>query len=73
MELDDFKSVLKSVGFNKKSFAEYINVPYATVNNWGSLNRPPVPDWVEVLLSLYYENKKYKELKEIIKVKGLCD
>ena len=52
MEIEDFKQLLKEAGFNKKSFAEHINIPHGTVNNWGSANKPPVPDWVEKYLQL---------------------
>lgn len=73
MELDKFKELLKKAGFNKKTFAEYIQLSHSTVNNWGSANRPPVPEWVGIFLNLYIENKNCKELKQIIKEKGLCE
>jgi len=73
MELEEFKELLKVAGFNKTTFSEYIKISHSTVNNWGSKNRPPVPDWVEILLHLYIENKSCKELKQIIKDKGFCE
>ena len=71
MELDLFKKMLKDAGFNKKTFAEYANIPHSTVNNWGSINKPNVPDWVEKFLILYIENIKCENLKQIIKDTGL--
>lgn len=73
MELDKFKLLLKEAGFNKKTFSEYVNMPHSTVNNWGSNNKPAVPDWVEKFLELYIKDKKCKELKQMIKDSGVCE
>lgn len=67
MESNQFKELLKKANFTKKSFASYVKIPHSTVNAWGSANKPPVPYWVESWLNLYIENKKCKELKQIIK------
>ncbi len=66
MELLEFKELLKTAKLNKKTFAEYVNIPYQTVSNWGTANRPPVPDWVKTLLNLYIKNRNYEELKKFI-------
>jgi len=73
LELEEFKKLLKNAGFNKKTFAEHINIPHGTVNNLGSLNRPSVPDWVEKFLELYIKDKKCEELKTIIKDSGVME
>ena len=73
MDLETFKQLLKEANLNKKSFAEYVNIPYPTVNNWGSSNRPPVPDWVEKFLQLYIKDKKCSQLKDLIKDSGLIE
>lgn len=73
MDLENFKELLKEAGFNKKTFAEYVNIPHSTVNNWGSANRPPVPTWVEKFLNLYIKDKKCSQLKELIKDSGLIE
>jgi predicted transcriptional regulator len=31
LEIEDFKQLLKEAGFNKKSFAEHINIPHGTI------------------------------------------
>jgi DNA-binding transcriptional regulator YiaG len=73
LEIEDFKQLLKEAGFNKKSFAEHINIPHGTINNWGSANKPPVPEWVEKYLQLYIKDKKCQELKDMIKNSGLIN
>ena len=70
MELSQFKELLKAAGLNKKQFSELISMQYNTVNAWGSNNAIPV--WVESWLNLYIENKKCKELKQIIK-ENVCE
>jgi len=72
LELNIFKELLKKAGFNKKTFAEYVQISHSTVNNWGSANRPPVPEWVGIFLKQYIENKDCKDLKQMIKDSGVC-
>lgn len=72
MKKEDFKLLLKKAGFNKRTFSEYLGVKYQTINSWGNNNRG-IPYWVESWLNLYIENKKCKELKEILKQSGVCD
>lgn len=37
-----FALLIKEAGFkNKKDFADFINLPYASVNNWGGCNGLP--------------------------------
>ena len=67
MNLDEFKQLLKKVGFSKKTFSEDIGISLSTVNSWGSANKPPVPFWVKKYLNLYIENKECKELKQMIR------
>ncbi len=73
MELDLFKKLLKDAGLNKRTFAEFVDIPHGTVNNWGSKDKPPVPNWVEKFLIMYIENKKCKDLKQMIKDSGVCE
>jgi len=67
LNLDEFKQLLKKVGFSKKTFSEDIGISLSTVNSWGSANKPPVPFWVKKYLNLYIENKECKELKQMIR------
>lgn len=73
LELEKFKQLLKEADFNKKSFSEYVNIPHSTVNGWGSINKSPVPEWVEKFLNLYIKDKKCNQLKDLIKNSGLLE
>jgi hypothetical protein len=42
------------------------------VNSWGNNGRN-VPYWVESWLNLYIDNKKYAQLKEVLKDSGICN
>jgi DNA-binding transcriptional regulator YiaG len=71
MEKEQFNELLKKANLNKKGFSELLGTSYQSVNNWGTNGRD-YPYWVESWLSLYIENKKCKELKQIIK-ENVCD
>lgn len=63
MDKDKFLEKLKELNLNKKEFAHISQVPYSTVNNWGTIvNGKPlsIPSWVAPLL-YYYERSKNLE------------
>lgn len=71
MTKDEFLLRLNLLNINKKTFAEISQVPYSTINNWGTMKngKPlPVPPWVEPLLT-YYE----KSLKLDYISKEICE
>ncbi len=72
MDRETFKSMLKQAGFNKRTFSEYLGVKYQSVNSWGNNGRG-VPYWVESWLHLYIENKKCKQIKNVLKDSGVCN
>ncbi len=70
MERDDFYKRLKELNLNKKDFAQISEIPYSTVNNWGtkgSTNKLiPVPNWVRPFLDYYEKAKKLEYVMEEI-------
>lgn len=68
----EFTKLLKDAGLSKKDFSGILGTSYQGVNNWGTNGRD-YPYWVESWLNLYIENKKCKELKQMIKDSGACD
>ncbi|KAA3684817.1 XRE family transcriptional regulator [Campylobacter fetus] len=72
MNRDDFKELLALAEINKKELAELLNLPYGTVNNWGSSN--PYPEWLKSWIENYIKAKSYEDIKnrvlEIEKIKG---
>jgi len=63
---NEFNQLLENAKLSKKEFSEIIGLAPITVNGWGGKTKG-VPIWVKSWLELYIENKKCKELKEIIK------
>lgn len=67
MKKDEFISLLKQTGLNKKEFALIADTPYPTVNNWG-INRHgkvlEIPNWVRQFLLHYEKSKKFDVIKE---------
>lgn len=56
-----FALLIKEAGFkNKKDFADFINLPYASVNNWGGCNG--FPKYAKALLMALIKSYKYDSL-----------
>lgn len=72
MEKEEFNKLMKDAGLSKKGLCEIFDAPYSTINSWGNNGRD-YPYWVESWLNLYIENKKCKELKQMIKDSGVCE
>ena len=71
MEKESFKQLLKKADFNKRTFSQYLGLKYQSVNSWGNNGRN-VPYWVESWLNLYIDNKRCKQMKELLKDSGVC-
>lgn len=69
---EEFKILLKKANLNKKQLSELLGTSYQGVNNWGTNGRD-YPYWVKSWLNLYIENKQCKDLKNMIKVSGVCE
>lgn len=69
MNKDKFKLLLKEANFNKRRFSEHLGLKYQSVNSWGNNGRS-IPYWVESWLNLYIENRKYKQVIELLKDTG---
>ncbi|WP_169975837.1 XRE family transcriptional regulator [Campylobacter sp. RM16191] len=61
MNREEFKDFLAKSNINKKELAELLNLPYGTVNNWGTSN--PYPDWLKSWFENYIKAKSYEEIK----------
>lgn len=48
MNKDEFQELLLKTGFNKREFADFVGIPYHTVNGWGS--KVPYPSYTRFLL-----------------------
>ncbi|OCR98862.1 hypothetical protein A9K75_09585 [Campylobacter fetus subsp. testudinum] len=53
----DFKNYLKKSSLNKKELSIVLNLPYGTVNNWGST--VPYPYWLEPFFKAYIKSIKF--------------
>ena len=42
---EQFKKIRESTGMNRKEFAEYLNIPYRTMQDW-ELGNSQVPEYV---------------------------
>jgi hypothetical protein len=62
---EKFKTLMKQAGLTKKALSQLLDTSYNTVNGWGTNNRG-YPYWVESWLKLYVDNKKCRELKELL-------
>ena len=61
MNKEEFLNQLKELEINKKEFANICNIPYSTVNNWGTIvNKRPltIPNWVEPFIMYYDKAQK---------------
>ena len=46
---EQFKKIRESTGMNRKDFAEYLNIPYRTMQEW-ELGRRTMPEYVMELV-----------------------
>jgi DNA-binding transcriptional regulator YiaG len=65
-----FEELLKLAGLSKKDFATLVEMNYNSVTNWNKSDK--IPQWVNSWLTLYIENAKCKELKQLLK-ETVCD
>ena len=70
MDKERFNKLLNEADLSKKQFSGLIGATSQSVNNWGSGERG-IPYWVESWLNLYIENKKLKDIKDLIQDSGL--
>jgi len=61
MTNEDFKSLLKKAGLNKKEFAKVANISYNTVRNWDN-----IPSWIEPFINNYIKAKTLDSVKDVI-------
>jgi hypothetical protein len=66
MTYENFIKTLRDNQLSLTKFSKLSGIKYGTCAKWGKDGRP-VSDWVESWLTLYIENKKYEELKAMIK------
>lgn len=71
MTNEEFEKTLKTTGLTKKEFSKLVDMSYGGVVNWGRENQS-LPNWVDSWLELYTQNKKFENLKQIIKESGAC-
>ena len=67
MTKEEFVNILRSLQLNKKEFAILTNLPYSTVNNWGTKRGDrilEIPGWVEPFLLYYHKAKKLDYIME---------
>ena len=72
MTKEEFCYRLKELNLTQKDFANIANIPYSTLNNWGTTAQNgkiiPVPRWVAPFLEHFEKSRKYDYLlKEILK------
>ncbi len=74
MNKEDFINRLKELNISKKEFSEMTDIPYSTINNWGTSRSDnkilPVASWVESYLNYYEKAKKFDYIKN--EVCGKC-
>lgn len=64
---DDFINFLKKNNLTKKEFANVLNLPYPTVNSWGSTSG--FPKWLHSFCHHYEKSKKYDKLQSLLDLK----
>jgi len=70
MNNNAFEELLNTAGLSKKDFANLVEMNYNSVTNWNKSDK--IPQWVNSWLTLYIENAKCKELKQLLK-ETVCD
>ena len=70
MEFFEFENLLKEAGLKKGEFADKVFMRSGSVSNWKKSKK--IPKWVKSWLELYIENKRYIELKDVMKQSGIC-
>lgn len=71
MDFLEFETLVKKAGLKKYEFANKVSMRSGSVSNWKRSEK--IPNWVQSWLELYIENKKFKELKKVIKESGACE
>ena len=61
MNKDEFQNLLLETGLNKREFADFVGIPYHTVNGWGS--KVPYPSYTRFLLEAIV---KIQSLEKIV-------
>ena len=68
MTKEEFCQRLKELNLTQKDFANIANIPYSTLNNWGTTAQNgkiiPVPSWVRPFLEYYDKSIKYDAIRE---------
>ena len=62
MDKNEFQDLLSKTGLNKREFSEFVGIPYATVNGWGS--KVPYPPYAQFLLEAVL---KIQTLEKVVK------
>ena len=65
MDKNEFQNLLNKAGINKKRLSEISNIPYATVNAWGS--RTPYPPYLKFMLENYIKSLDMDKIVEVVK------
>lgn len=58
----EFQELLLKTGLNKRELSEFVGIPYATVNGWGS--KVPYPPYTRFLLEAVF---KIQTLEKVVK------
>ena len=69
MKREEFAKLLEKLGMSKKDFSDISEVPYPTVQSWGSVRagkRLEVPNWVRHFLKYYEKAQKFDLVAEEI-------
>jgi len=62
MTKEELIKKLKKLEMTLKDFSNISDIPYSTINNWGSKSNDkmiPVPKWVKPFLEYYKKSEKY--------------
>ena len=60
---EQFKKIRESTGMNRKEFAEYLNIPYRTMQDW-ERSVSSMPDYVLALIKYRVENDLVVDVQE---------
>ena len=67
---EQFKKIRESTGMNRKEFAEYLNIPYRTMQDW-ERSVSSMPDYVLALIKYRVENDLVVDVQEKLVENGL--
>ena len=64
---EQFKKIRESTGMNRKEFADYLKIPYRTMQEW-ELGRRTMPDYVMELVDfrVKHDPELIKEKKSVV-------